>query len=175
MSPSSPSARRSAVLWPCRWQTSAASSASSATMRARPSPPSGKAAPSRPPFSGARSTCHAAPQQQTLMCCPGTCRACSSSPKALTAPRALATILVAASTCSRPLARRSPTALVQGPGGVGIRGLAHHRDAFASASNARAARYWIEFKFPEPGSDAIDALSVPDWASSPCPVCGLAH
>ena len=46
-------------------------------------------------------------------------------------------------------------------------------DAFASASNARAARYWSEF--PESGSDAVDALSVPDLASSTCQVCGQAH
>ncbi len=45
--------------------------------------------------------------------------------------------------------------------------------AFASASNARAARFWSEF--PEPGSDAVDALSVLDWAVSPCPVCGSPH
>ena len=46
-------------------------------------------------------------------------------------------------------------------------------DAFASASNTRAARFWSEFL--EPGADAVDALSVSDWACSPCPVCGLAH
>ncbi len=46
-------------------------------------------------------------------------------------------------------------------------------DAFASESNARAPRFWS--RFHEPGSEAIDALCVPDWARSVCPVCGVAH
>jgi hypothetical protein len=46
-------------------------------------------------------------------------------------------------------------------------------DAFASESNARAARFWS--RFSEPGCDAIDALSVLDWAQSPCPSCGGVH
>jgi hypothetical protein len=46
-------------------------------------------------------------------------------------------------------------------------------DAFASASNARAARFWS--RFHEPGAEAIDALCVPDWSRSACPSCGLYH
>ena len=46
-------------------------------------------------------------------------------------------------------------------------------DAFASASNARAARFWS--LFPEPGAEAVGALSVLDWDSSSCPVSGAAH
>jgi hypothetical protein len=46
-------------------------------------------------------------------------------------------------------------------------------DAFASESNARAPRFWS--RFFEPGSEALDALCVPDWARSLCPVCGLLH
>jgi hypothetical protein len=57
---------------------------------------------------------------------------------------------------------------------VDAAGLAHITvDAFASESNARAPRFWS--RFPEPGSEAIDALCVPDWAQSRCPACGDAH
>ena len=57
---------------------------------------------------------------------------------------------------------------------VDAAGLAHITvDAFASESNARDPRFWS--RFPEPGSEAIDALCVPDWAQSICPTCGEAH
>jgi hypothetical protein len=46
-------------------------------------------------------------------------------------------------------------------------------DAFASESNARAPRFWS--RFHEPGSEAISALCVPDWARSLCPACGAMH
>ena len=46
-------------------------------------------------------------------------------------------------------------------------------DAFASASNARAPRFWS--RFLEPGAESVDALSVLDWAQSVCPVCGSSH
>ena len=46
-------------------------------------------------------------------------------------------------------------------------------DAFASAANSRAPRFWSLFL--EPDAEAVDALSVLDWASSNCPVCGTAH
>ena len=46
-------------------------------------------------------------------------------------------------------------------------------DAFASASNARAPRFWS--RFLEPGAELYDALCAPDWAQSACPACGLAH
>jgi hypothetical protein len=46
-------------------------------------------------------------------------------------------------------------------------------DAFASACNARAPRFWS--RFSEPESEAIDALCVPDWARSLCPSCGASH
>ncbi len=46
-------------------------------------------------------------------------------------------------------------------------------DAFASESNARTPRFWS--RFHEPGSEAIDALCVPDWARSACPACGATH
>ena len=42
-------------------------------------------------------------------------------------------------------------------------------DLFASESNARAARYFS--RYGEPGSEAVDALSVLDWAVSQCPLC----
>ena len=42
-------------------------------------------------------------------------------------------------------------------------------DLFASESNARAVRYFS--RFGEPGSEAVDALSVLDWAVSQCPLC----
>ena len=46
-------------------------------------------------------------------------------------------------------------------------------DAFASESNARAPRSWS--RFHELGYEAINALCVPDWASSECPACGAVH
>ena len=46
-------------------------------------------------------------------------------------------------------------------------------DAFASASNARAPRFWS--RFLEPGAELADALCAPDWAQSLCPACGQAH
>ena len=46
-------------------------------------------------------------------------------------------------------------------------------DAFATASNARAPRFWS--RFAEPGAEAIDALCVADWARSLCPSCGCCH
>ena len=46
-------------------------------------------------------------------------------------------------------------------------------DLFASAANTRAARFVT--RFPEPGAEATDALSVPDWAYSQCPGCGQIH
>jgi hypothetical protein len=46
-------------------------------------------------------------------------------------------------------------------------------DAFASESNARVPRFWS--RFFEPGSEALDALCVPDWARSECPASGLSH
>lgn len=46
-------------------------------------------------------------------------------------------------------------------------------DLFATESNARAARFFS--RFSEPGAEAVDALSVLDWASSQCPVCGKQH
>lgn len=46
-------------------------------------------------------------------------------------------------------------------------------DAFASESNRRAERYWS--RFGEPGCEAVDALSVGNWGSSPCPRCGRPH
>ena len=46
-------------------------------------------------------------------------------------------------------------------------------DAFATESNARTDRFWA--RFAEPGCDALDALSVLDWAQSACPACGGQH
>jgi hypothetical protein len=46
-------------------------------------------------------------------------------------------------------------------------------DAIASESNALAPRFWS--RFHEPGSEAIDALCVPDWARSVCSSCGVPH
>ena len=46
-------------------------------------------------------------------------------------------------------------------------------DLFATESNARAARYFS--RFGEPGSEAVDALSVLDWAVSQCPLCAERH
>ncbi len=43
-------------------------------------------------------------------------------------------------------------------------------DAFASAANARTSRFWS--RFLEPGAEAVDALSVLDWAQSPAPSAG---
>ena len=46
-------------------------------------------------------------------------------------------------------------------------------DAFASTANARVPRFWS--LFPEPDAEAVDALSVLDWAVSGCPVCCTSH
>ncbi len=46
-------------------------------------------------------------------------------------------------------------------------------DAFATESNRRAPRFWS--RFGEPGSEAVDALSVPDWRHSCCPHCAGLH
>ena len=46
-------------------------------------------------------------------------------------------------------------------------------DLFATESNARAARYFS--RYSEPGAEAVDALSVLDWATSQCPICGDRH
>jgi hypothetical protein len=46
-------------------------------------------------------------------------------------------------------------------------------DALASESNARAPRFWSHYH--EPGCEAVDALSVLDWAQSDCPSCGVPH
>jgi hypothetical protein len=46
-------------------------------------------------------------------------------------------------------------------------------DAFATESNARAPRFWSPH--PEPGAEAVDALSILDWAVSRCPVCCADH
>ena len=46
-------------------------------------------------------------------------------------------------------------------------------DAFASAANARTPRFWS--RFLEPGAEAVDAMSVLDWAQSRCPECREVH
>jgi hypothetical protein len=46
-------------------------------------------------------------------------------------------------------------------------------DLFASAANAIAPRFFA--RYPEPGAEAVDALSVPSWNVSPCPGCGGCH
>lgn len=46
-------------------------------------------------------------------------------------------------------------------------------DAFATESNRRATRFWS--RFGEPGTEAVDALSVPDWRHSSCPYCAGLH
>jgi hypothetical protein len=46
-------------------------------------------------------------------------------------------------------------------------------DAFASAANAWTSRFWG--RFLEPGTEAVDALSVLDWAQSWCAECGEVH
>ena len=46
-------------------------------------------------------------------------------------------------------------------------------DAFATESNRRAVRFWS--RFGEPGTEAVDALSVPDWRCSFCPHCYGLH
>ena len=46
-------------------------------------------------------------------------------------------------------------------------------DLFASEANAKARRYFS--RYGEPSSEAVDALSVPDWACSLCPRCGASH
>jgi len=46
-------------------------------------------------------------------------------------------------------------------------------DLFASSENAIVPRYYS--RFPDPGAEATDALSVPSWGISPCPSCGRHH
>ena len=46
-------------------------------------------------------------------------------------------------------------------------------DLFASEVNAVVPRFYS--RFAEPGSEAVDALSVPDWDGSECPECGKGH
>ena len=46
-------------------------------------------------------------------------------------------------------------------------------DLFASECNSRAQRYCS--RFPEPGAECVDALSVSDWGESLCPRCGNRH
>jgi hypothetical protein len=46
-------------------------------------------------------------------------------------------------------------------------------DAFATEANRRCERFWS--RFGEPGSEAVDALSVLDWKYSLCPACGDLH
>lgn len=46
-------------------------------------------------------------------------------------------------------------------------------DAFASTCNALVPRYFSEF--PEPRSEAVDALAVTDWNTSTCPHCNRSH
>ena len=46
-------------------------------------------------------------------------------------------------------------------------------DLFASAANAVVPRFFS--RYPEPGAEAVDALSVPSWNASPCPGCGGCH
>jgi hypothetical protein len=46
-------------------------------------------------------------------------------------------------------------------------------DLFASESNARADRF--ASRFGEPGSECVDALTIPDWGQSLCPLCGEHH
>ncbi len=45
-------------------------------------------------------------------------------------------------------------------------------DAFATESKVRFPRL---ARFHEPGSEAICSLSMPDWARSACPTCGVDH
>lgn len=56
---------------------------------------------------------------------------------------------------------------------VGLCGLRITVDLFASESNRRAERYCS--RYGEPGSEAVDALMVPDWGQSLCPCCGRVH
>ena len=46
-------------------------------------------------------------------------------------------------------------------------------DAFASESNRVLPRFFA--RYAEPLAEAEDAFTVPDWARSPCPACGLCH
>ena len=46
-------------------------------------------------------------------------------------------------------------------------------DAFASHSNALLPRFFA--RYAEPSAEAEDAFTVPDWACSTCPACGLSH
>ena len=43
----------------------------------------------------------------------------------------------------------------------------------ATESNCRAEHYCR--RYGEPGSEAVDARMVPDWAQSRCPSCGALH
>jgi hypothetical protein len=42
-------------------------------------------------------------------------------------------------------------------------------DLFASSSNTLTPRFYSQW--PEPASEAVDALAQPDWSQSCCPVC----
>jgi hypothetical protein len=46
-------------------------------------------------------------------------------------------------------------------------------DAFASESNRVLPRFFA--RYAEPLAEAEDAFTVPDWARSSCPACGLCH
>jgi hypothetical protein len=46
-------------------------------------------------------------------------------------------------------------------------------DAFASESNSLVPRFFA--RYAEHSAEAEDAFTVPDWACSVCPACGLAH
>ncbi len=46
-------------------------------------------------------------------------------------------------------------------------------DAFSSESNRRTRRFWS--RYGEPGSEAVDAMSVRDWGKSKCPRCRRWH
>ena len=46
-------------------------------------------------------------------------------------------------------------------------------DLFATESNRRTARYCS--RYGEPGCEAVDALMLPDWGQSRCPMCGTPH
>ncbi len=46
-------------------------------------------------------------------------------------------------------------------------------DAFASHSHALLPRFFA--RYAEPSAEVEDAFTVPDWACSTCPTCGLTH
>jgi hypothetical protein len=58
-------------------------------------------------------------------------------------------------------------------GAAELCGLRVTLDLFATESNRRAERYCS--RYGEPGSEAVDALMVADWAQSLCPGCGQRH